>query len=530
MYSTLSIYLAILIYCNIFLLTTSFSALSGQSSYVNEVSSISSPITNTFTSRLHRHTSPTSLKTKSTTTVNPYHNIIPTLVSSTSNVNITNLFQIHTMGLWFSSISLVSSITSEIGLDYFASGGDWENPPYFFYLAAGSMDTGDLYYNITNIDPGNIWPRGGKNTNTGYSGINFNTFTTNFADFTTTSAIPVWSNIINSPTDNVWETGPAIQMSNDNSLIVTAATLVPNDNPLGTKFATIAVMNTSTYPTSTIFTDNSWPNATGFELLHVSDNGKIVVMVSAIQNNDGSIHTSLVRIYNIFLNLTISSFITPYAFTGCLSPDGHYLVLGTTDSEDRIDVYYINETTLLPIVNSSYPTLPGTFQYIATCRVNNNGLLMSTFAIFWGDSMNQSAVGSYQLQSSPMTPPIQPLWLYLTTPSSDTLQDTPEQDILLDDIYIYTSWGGTNLNGTEAIPTVHIYNTSTGASGPIAEIITYASPLAGGPNISGSLGEIDIAYAQDGTNDIILLSDGQDGHANIGSYSGAIYSWRLHFE
>lgn len=452
------------------------------------------------------------------------------LFTSTAGPNITSLFQMHTMGLWFTSVSLVASSQSTIGLDYLTAGGDWDNPPYFFYLASGSMDTGALYYNITNIDPGNVWPRQGLTSYTGYSGIDFTTFTTNFDIFTSSSGIPVWSTTVNEITDNVWETGPSITLSTDNQLVTTAVTLVPNDNPLGTKFASLTVVNVSTTPfPTTIFTDYTWPNATGFELLHVSDDGQIVVMVSAIQNNDGSIHTSLVRIYNIFLNLTLSSFITPYAFTGCLSPDGHYLVLGTTDSEDRIDVYYINTTTVTPIVNSSYPaSLPGTFQYIATCRVNNNGLLMSTFAIFWGDAMNQTVIGSYQLTNIPMNPPLSPIWLYSTLPTSDTLQDTPEQDCLIDDIYLYSSWGGTTLNGTAATPTLHIYNVSL-SNGPIAEIITVASPSGGGPNISGSLGGFDVAYPDDGTNDLIIIAEGQDGHANIGSYSGAVYSWRLHF-
>ncbi len=454
---------------------------------------------------------------------------VPTPTSTSSGsaaTNVTLLWETSLTGQWYASAALGNFDEDNDGLAYFTSGGDWLDAPYPFWLASGSTDDGSVTWNDTSISPGSVFGTEGDSSFAAFSGIDFTTYATYLSVFQPSSSIPIWADYIVGPTDNVWETGPAALVSDDGSIVAAGATSVPQKNPIGTKNAIVIAARTG-FPQTSLLSD-AWPNATGLEILRMSADGSILVGVAAIQEPDGSIHTSMIRVYNLSSQggaTTIASFITPYAYAACLSPSGEHLVLATTDSEDRIDTYLIANGAVTPTANSSYPTLPGSFQYIASCRATDAGALMTTFALFWGESMNQSAVASFTLPSSPISGDISPNWLWLSNPVDPSLQDTPFNDAITSDgsVYAYISSGGTALvPGGPVPPTLHLFYTSAeGAKGPFAEVATMAAG-----NVSASLQAFDMATESDGAT-LIVFATGQDGHYNIGSYGGKSYAWSI---
>jgi hypothetical protein len=459
----------------------------------------------------------------------------PTTTSS-GNGSATLLWSTHTPGTWYTGSALVAPSEGPSGSDGLAmlvSGGDYFDAPYPFFVYGGDAMTGAASFNATSVWPGSVWPTGGLGVLSPYTSTDFTSFAGGLAAFRPDTALPVWADTINTPTDNVWETGPAAVASQDGSVVAASVTLIPDRNPTGTKTPAVIAVRTG-FPATALINDAQFPNGTGLELLELSADGSVLVAGAAIQNADGSIHTSLIRVYDVKAGTAITSFVTPYAYASCLSADGTRLVLATTDSEDRIDVYDIDVAgggmvTLL--TNSSYPSsLPGTFQYVAACSVSDAGLLMATFAIFWGDSMNQTIVGSYLLPSSPVPTPLTPTWLWASNPVDASLQDDPMSDAMLADgsVYAYISWGGQNLNATspDAPPTLHVFRTGGGAgTGPVA-VVEVSTPAPGQTGVSGSLTTFDMAPAPDG-NGVVVFASGVDGHRNVGSAGGLLYAWRV---
>jgi hypothetical protein len=67
--------------------------------------------------------------------------------------------------------------------------------------------------------------------------------------------------------------------------------------------------------------------------------------------------------------------------------------------------YNLEGDEIVQTANSSYPKFPGTFTYAAACAVSNAGGLWVAWPLWWGGSINSSAVAFYSaLPTTPMAP------------------------------------------------------------------------------------------------------------------------------
>ena len=475
---------------------------------------------------------------------------------------------------WFNSIAIArsgepGSTVPQASPGYFMTGGNWNEAPYPFFLVAGDALTGHVAWNdSTSLPPGDVAPKSYGQFGA-FSGIDFTTRAAYFATFSRRSAIPIWAARVAAVTDNTAQTGASIATDEDGHVVAVGVTYAPTG---AAPWVKIFAENTSSTPTVPLL-DDDWRQlsvATKFEQLHLSRDGTVLVAIAAIIQSDGSINSSLVRVYQRIPGIRLpghsssqsaassSSFVrigeirTHYVFAACLSAAGEHFQLATTDSVDTLQVYHVNKQLqfIERIVCSPYPpTLPGTFQYVAACRISSAAdqqqqhpaaaatvaFVMNTFALFWGDAMNQTAVARYAIPSAPV--PVgtlwNPSWLYLTVPTDASLQDTPRADALSDDgsLYAYVSWGGAAAMTNGSIPpTLHLYRTAAALKklGPILQIATVAT----GSQTSASLNSLDLAVirpppASRAAPYVLIVAVGIDGHENEGSNGGTAYAWNI---
>jgi len=319
-------------------------------------------------------------------------------------------------------------------------------------------------------------------------------------------------------------------------------------DPLGPKFAELVVLDAAQWPPTVLLRDRL-ANGTAVEDVHLSADAATLVLVAA-WDPKGSINTSFVRVYDVAAGAVLASWTTGWVDAACLSPDGATLVLTTCDSENAIEVFSIAAGIVTQLANSSYPPVPGTFVYAETCQVSAAAGLWITFPLWWGGAINQTAVAHYAYAALPAFPAgdayLPPTTLWLSPPISAALQDSIIASAMIDDVYVYTSWGGKALDAAAATPpTVHVFSAALQPSGaPVVEIST---PASADPTVSGSVQSLDVA--RNGTQ-LLILCEGIDNvrplaapgpllspsltrkapsrqlssqHANIGSDGGIVY-------
>lgn len=216
-------------------------------------------------------------------------------------------------------------------------------------------------------------------------------------------------------------------------------------DPLGPKWAEVAVVDTSSFPVKPVLADKM-ENGTGLEDILLSEDGRTLVAIAAIDPK-GRINSSEVRVYDVAGARYRGGVVTGYVYASCLSADGRWLVLATCDSENAIEVYNLADgERIVQTINSSYPKLPGTFTYAAQCAVSNAGSLWVAWPLWWGSSINSSAVAFYATLPSSPAPAgayLAPTTMYQSPAISPTLQDTIAQSVYLE---------GTCVNGGGCTP------------------------------------------------------------------------------
>ena len=278
---------------------------------------------------------------------------------------------------------------------------------------------------------------------------------------------------------------------------------------------------------------DAFPNGTGLQALHLSDDGSTLVVVAA-QDPAGSINSSEVRVYDVGPAAAAAGgggggvradFVTGYALASCMAPDGRTLVLATCDSENAVEVWALGAAGATQLVNSTYPPLPGTFTYIAVCAVTPARGLWVAAPLWWGGAINQTAVAYYELPAASAPGFLAPQSLWLSPPIADSLQDDVVAGAYAAGVFAITSWGGAALNasapGAASPPTLRLFSDAA----PAAPILTLATPSAGDATVSGSLGAVDMAFVNATT--LLVLAEGLNGHANDGSSGGLLYLWQV---
>jgi len=400
---------------------------------------------------------------------------------------------------FYTGVSLLSSQT------FVVSGGDWYHPPYPFFVYSFDLTASDPTeptYTFPSV-PGNVWDGTGVQNAALFSGMSFSDEGAVFASFSGTAQSPLWVETVPGVSGNWWEVGSTIQSSLNGSICAYALTSMDHYDPLGPKKAEVLVMDTSVFPVNQIMHDALW-NDTAVEATHLSSDASVLVLIAAWDPN-GSINSSIVRVYDVLSGSVMASWSTGWVDASCLSPDGKTLVLTTCDSENAIEVYSITDGRVTQLVNSTYPEgfpSTSTFTYAETCQISSSGGLWVVFPLWWGGAINQTAVAYYA--SLPTSPTYQaylpPTSLWLSEGITSDLQDSIISSTSLDDFFVYTSWGGKSYNASGGFtpPTIHVF-TSASPSAPILQIST---PASEDPQVSGSIQSVDLAM--NGTSLLIL--------------------------
>jgi drug/metabolite transporter superfamily protein YnfA len=241
---------------------------------------------------------------------------------------------------------------------------------------------------------------------------------------------PLWVQQVPGVSGNWWEVASPIQASRNGSIVAYALTALARYDPLGPKHAEVVVLDTGGFPQRVLLHDQL-PNGTGVEDVH-------------------------------------------------LSADGGTLVLITCDSENAIEVYSIASGLVTLVVNSSYPAgFPpsSTFTYAETCQVTASGGLFMAFPLWWGGSINQTAVAFWRsLPASPtLQPTLPPTSLWLSPGTSPALQDS----------IISSASAGPSRSSTATASATHSPAPSASAL-PSATPDSVASATAARPSLSTS--------------------------------------------
>ena len=444
---------------------------------------------------------------------------------------------------------------------FLLSGGDWyQGLPYPFFVWSFDASSGAPLaptYAYPTV-PGSLWPTRGLLPTALFSGMSFQTEAAVFGGFDAGSESPLWIETVPGVSGNWWETAAPMQSSLNGSIVAYALTSLANYDPLAAKHAEVVVVDTSAFPARVLLRD-VLANGTGMESLLLSDDGSTLVMISA-WDPKGSINSSLVRVYNVVEGVVSSEITTGWVDAACMSGDGKALVLTTCDSENAIEVYTVDVGAgLVTLVsNSSYPQgLPpsSTFTYADTCKVTAGGGLFVVFPLWWGGSINQTAVAYWKtLPTAPTWEPyLPPTTLWLSNPISPQLQEsvicslrhTPNSlhhpsftpthkpqntfsrknyssiiaSATLGSFFVYTSWGGKALSPSTdpTPPTIHIFSEAQ----PSAPILEISTPGTEDASNSGSIQSFDLCT--NGTQQLLILAEGIGNHANIGSDGGLAY-------
>ena len=427
-----------------------------------------------------------------------------------------------TDGIWTTGVSILSDNASLI-----MSYGNWYEAPYPFFTATAPLLTGIPTSPSPSV-PGNVFASRGIAVASGFAGQDFFSYDGVFAKIDGSGQS--WEQRVASVEGTWWQVGNPIRVSANGTIVAYAQTWMDHYDPLAAKHAQVAVVDTSSFAPRVIMTD-SFPNGTGLEDILFSDDGSTLVVIAA---NDpaGSINSSEVRVYSVAAGgaVQIYSVTTGYVFASCLSSNGKWLVLATCDSENAIEVYAIGSGGAVQTANSSYPQFPGSFTFAATCAVSDRGSAWVVWPLWWGGSINQTAVGFYaSLPSTPTQPGafLTPTSLWLSPPISDALQDDICEGVYIEasenasGVFAFTSWGGAPLAAGGAIPpTLRIF---TDAS-PAAPLVSISTPSFDGTS-SGSLEGLDVMRHSSG--DVIVVAAGMNDHANIGSSAGTLYAYRV---
>lgn len=448
---------------------------------------------------------------------------MPRSVTTPSSDTVTLIFNISSPASWWTGVSILSDNATLV-----QSFGNWYNSPYPFFTALAPLATG-VATSPTPTVPGTVFASRGVAAAAGFSGQDFNDYEGVFA--TLDASGHVWESRAPGVEGTWWEVSAPIRVSQNGSLVAFARTAMDHYDPLGPKHAEVAVLDTSTFPPLTLLTD-AFANGTGLEDVLLSDDGATLVAIAAIDPT-GSINSSEVRVYKVGAagSTRVSTFVTGYVFSSCLSSDGRWLVLATCDSENAVEVFAINsDGTVSQTANSSYPVLPGTFTFAAVCAVSNSGSAWVVWPLWWGGAINATAVAFYGALPATPTPPgayLAPTSLWLSPPISPALQDDIIEGVYLEPAgaapgaFAFTSWGGAPLiAGALTPPTLRVFSDADPSS-PIAQLST---PSADG-SCSGSLEGLDVARNSRG--DLVVVAAGLDNHANIGSSGGRLWSWLI---
>ena len=312
---------------------------------------------------------------------------------------------------------------------FLLSGGDWQGLPYPFFVWSFDASSGAPLaptYAYPTV-PGSLWPTRGLLPTALFSGMSFQNEAAVFGGFDAGSESPLWIETVPGVSGNWWETAAPMQSSLNGSIVAYALTSLDHYDPLAAKHAEVVVVDTTSFPARVLLRD-VLANGTGMESLLLSDDGSTLVMISA-WDPKGSINSSLVRVYNVVEGVVSSEITTGWVDAACMSGDGKVLVLTTCDSENAIEVYTVDAGAVTLVSNSTYPQgFPpsSTFTYADTCKVTAGGGLFVVFPLWWGGSINQTAVAYWKtLPAAPTWEPyLPPTTLWLSNPISPQLQES----------------------------------------------------------------------------------------------------------
>lgn len=421
--------------------------------------------------------------------------------------------------------------------NFVASFGDWYTAPFHFAVGTAPLAGFNGTFSSSSPSvPGAVFATGGLRGAAAFSGQDFATYEGVFAAYDASGVGPVWLERVAGVEGEFWQVGAPIRASLDGSVLAFSRTALDHYDPLGPKHAEVAAVDAAAFPPRALLVDASFANGTGLEELLLSDDGSVLVAVVAQESPAGRINTSEVRVYDVAGGQRLSAFVTGYVFASCLSADGRWLVLATCDSENAIEVYAIDASQGLvsQTLNSSYPSLPGTFTFAAACAVSNAGSAFVAFPLWWGGAINSSAVAFYAALPREPTAPgtfLAPTSLWQSPGISTGLQDDIISSVFLEGcgVFAYTSWGGAPTTpGGDIPPTLHVFSVASPAA-PLLELATPsldAACGAAGSACSGSLEALDAAL-DPATGDLLLLAAGLRNHANEGSTGGVVYLWRV---
>ena len=418
---------------------------------------------------------------------------------------------------WFTGVALLNDSS------YYLSGGNWyAGPPYpfsvySFSLAAGAPAAPVAAYPSA---PGSVWPSGGAQPAALFSGMSFTTDGAVYAAYGGGAGQegPLWVESVPGVSGNWWETSAPIQASRNGSIVAYALTAMDRYDPLGPKHAEVVVLDTGAWPARVLLRDQL-ANGTGVEDVHLSADGATLVLIAA-WDPSGAINSSLVRVYDVASGSALASFSTGYIDAACLSADGALLVLATCDSDNAIEVYAIAGGAVTQTANSTYPSgLPAasTFTYAETCQVTAAGGLFVVFPLWWGGSINQTAVAYWRsLPAAPtQQPALPPSALWLSPGVSPSLQDSVIASATAGPFFGYSSWGGRAVApGQPPPPTLHLFSEAA----PGAPLLEIGTPASDDPTVSGSAQSLDLAW--NGTA-LLLLCEGLDNVRVRGGWRAA---------
>ena len=406
---------------------------------------------------------------------------------------------------WFTGVALLNDSSCLL------SGGDWYNgPPYPFFVysldLASATPAAPVHAYAS--APGSVWPSGGVQPAGLFSGMSF---TTDGAVYAAYGGVeqegPLWVEAVPGVSGNWWEVGAPMQASLNGSIVAYALTALDRYDPLGPKHAEVVVLDTSAWPQRVLLRDQL-ANGTGVEDVHLSADGGTLVLVAA-WDPAGAINSSVVRVYDVASGSVLATLSTGWVDAACLSADGSVLVLATTDSEDAIEVYSVARGVVTRTANSSYPSgFPpsSTFVYAETCAVTAAGGLFVVFPLWWGGSINQTAVAYWHsLPALPTPQPaLPPTSLWLSPGTSPSLQDSVIASASAGPYFAYTTWGGAAAApGQPPPPTLHIFSEAA----PSAPLLEIGTPGTVDPTVSGSLQSLDLAW--NGTA-LLVMCEGLD--------------------
>jgi hypothetical protein len=432
-------------------------------------------------------------------------------------------FNLSSPASWTTGVAILNDSASLL-----LSFGNWYAPPYAFFTAAAPLATG-VASAPTAAVPGSVVAARGAAVAAGFAGQDFSTLEGVFAALDGRGA--AWESRAPGVEGTWWEVGAPIRLSLNGSIAAFARTAMDHYDPLGAKHAEVAALDTTVFPPRALLSD-AFANGTGVEDVLLSDDGATLVAIAAV-DPAGAINSSEVRVYSIGAagGARVGAFVTGYVFASCLSADGRWLVLATCDSENAVEVYRLDGPGgVVQTANSSYPALPGSFTFAAVCAVSNRGSAWIVWPLWWGSAINATAVGFYGALPSAPTPPgsfLAPTALWTSPPIAPDLQDDVIAGAYLEPAagapgaFAFTSWGGAPLvPGAPTPPTLRVFSDAAPGA-PLAEI---ATPSADG-TCSGSLEALDVA--RDAGGDLVVVAAGLDGHANVGSAGGRLYSWSV---